>query len=188
MQKSRLHKQVKRHKRTYLMLLLAPLCLQAEAAGVRGPASTNQPPPAAQEEIATEGVLESGAATTESPATQPIATEPLATEPLATEPSATEQQAKKPAEKVPTFNVFEFKVDGNTVLPAGKIEEAVYPHMGEAKTIDDVEKARSALEKSYQDAGYLTVSVSIPQQEVDAGIVRLLVTEGSVETLRIKDS
>jgi len=188
MQKFRLLKQVKRHKRTYLMLLLAPLCLQAEAAGVRGPASTNQPPPAAQEEIVTEGVVESGADATESPATQPTVAEPIATESIASEPPVQEQEAKKPAEKVPTFNVFEFKVDGNTVLPAGKIEEAVYPHMGEAKTIDDVEKARSALEKSYQDAGYLTVSVSIPQQEVDAGIVRLLVTEGSVETLRIKDS
>lgn len=91
-------------------------------------------------------------------------------------------------EKPPTFNVFEFKVDGNTVLPAGKIEEAVYPFMGEAKTFEDVEKARSALEKTYQDAGYLTVSVSIPLQESDTGLVRLQVTEGAVEALRIKDA
>lgn len=88
----------------------------------------------------------------------------------------------------PSFNVFEFKVDGNTVLPAGKIEEAVYPFLGETKTIADVEKARSALEKTYQDAGYLTVSVSIPQQEVDAGIVTLKVTEGTVERLRVTES
>jgi hemolysin activation/secretion protein len=88
----------------------------------------------------------------------------------------------------PSFNVFEFKVDGNTVLPVGKIEEAVYPFLGEAKTIDDVEKARTALEKIYQDSGYLTVSVSIPHQEVNVGIVKLLVTEGKVERLRVKDS
>ncbi len=88
----------------------------------------------------------------------------------------------------PSFNVFEFKVDGNTVLPIGKIEEAVYPFLGETKTIDDVEKARSALEKTYQESGYLTVSVSIPQQDVDAGIVTLKVTEGAVERLRIKDA
>ena len=108
----------------------------------------------------------------------------------------TKQQAQKIAEKIiektsennPSFNVFEFKVDGNTVLPKGKIEEAVYPFLGETKTIEDVEKARSALEKKYQDAGYLTVSVSIPQQEVDSGIVKLLVTEGTVERLRVTDS
>lgn len=102
------------------------------------------------------------------------------------EPAAT--PVSKSEEKTPTFNVFEFKVDGNTVLPAGQIEEAIYPFMGEAKTIEDVEKARSALEKAYQDAGYLTVSISIPQQEVDTGVVRLLVTEGTVEALRIKDA
>ena len=94
----------------------------------------------------------------------------------------------KPGEKSPAFNVFEIKVNGNTVLPVGKIEEAVYPFLGEAKTLVDMESARAALEKTYQDAGYLTVSVSIPQQEVDAGIVNLQVTEGSVEKLRIKDS
>ncbi len=94
----------------------------------------------------------------------------------------------KAVEKSPEFNVFEFKIDGNTVLPNGKIEEAVYPFLGETKTIADVEKARVALEKTYQDAGYLTVTVSIPQQEVDAGIVTLKVVEGTVERLRITDS
>lgn len=94
----------------------------------------------------------------------------------------------KSVEQAPAFDVFEIKVNGNTVLPVGKIEEAVYPFLGETKTIADMENARAALEKTYQEAGYLTVSVSIPQQEVDAGIVNLQVTEGSVEKLRIKDS
>jgi hemolysin activation/secretion protein len=98
------------------------------------------------------------------------------------------KQAQKVEEKNPSFNVFEFKVDGNTVLEKGKIEEAVYPFLGESKTIEDVEKARVALEKAYQDAGYLTVSVSIPQQEVDTNVVKLLVTEGTVERLRVTDS
>ena len=98
------------------------------------------------------------------------------------------KQEQKTAEKNPTFNIFEFKVDGNTVLPKGNIEESVYPFLGETKTIEDVEKARLALEKKYQDAGYLTVSVSIPQQEVDSGVVKLLVIEGTVERLRVTDS
>ena len=108
------------------------------------------------------------------------------TKPAIVESSANDEQ--KPVEKNPSFNVFEFQIDGNTVLPKGKLEEAVYPFLGEAKTIDDVEKARSALEKTYQDAGYLTVSVSIPQQEVNQGLVMLKVTEGSIEKLRVKDS
>jgi hemolysin activation/secretion protein len=99
-----------------------------------------------------------------------------------------EKILEKKVDSNPSFNVFEFKVDGNTVLDKGKIEEAVYPFLGETKTIEDVEKARLALEKKYQDAGYLTVSVSIPQQEVDSGVVKLQVTEGTVERLRVTDS
>jgi hemolysin activation/secretion protein len=107
---------------------------------------------------------------------------------LKLEAPAGKKTEEKPVEQNPAFNVFEYKVDGNTVLEKSTIEEAVYPFLGEAKTIDDVEKARSALEKAYQDTGYLTVSVSIPQQEVDTNIVTLLVTEGSVERLRVTDS
>ena len=108
-----------------------------------------------------------------------------ATETKSKEHSNKEAQNKEPELR---FNVFEFKIDGNTVLAKGSIEEVVYPFLGEAKTFEDVEKARQALEKTYQDAGYLTVSVSIPQQEVGDGLVKLLVTEGKVERLRVTDS
>ena len=86
------------------------------------------------------------------------------------------------------FDILEFQVQGNTKLSKAQIETAVYPHMGEKKTIDDVEKARDALEKSYHQVGYLTVLVDIPEQEVNSKIVKLNVTEGKVGRLRIKDS
>ena len=115
----------------------------------------------------------------------------MAADDTVTAPNAIDLPVKTMPEKLEkplTFNVFEFKVDGNTVLPKGKIEQAIYPFLGEAKTIDDVESARAALEKSYIDSGYLTVSVSIPQQDVDNGLVKLLVTEGKVERLRVVES
>ena len=86
------------------------------------------------------------------------------------------------------FDILEFQVEGNTKLTQDKIEASVYPHMGEKKTIDDVEKAREDLEKAYHQAGYLTVLVDIPEQEVNKKIVKLNVTEGKVSRLRIKDS
>jgi hemolysin activation/secretion protein len=113
---------------------------------------------------------------------------PETAKPENTELEKKELSAGEKAEAELIFNVFEIKVNGNSVLPIGTIEETVYPFLGETKTIADVEKARVALEKTYQDAGYLTVSVSIPQQEVGAGVVTLKVTEGSVDRLRIKDS
>ncbi|WP_288251962.1 ShlB/FhaC/HecB family hemolysin secretion/activation protein [uncultured Hydrogenophaga sp.] len=86
------------------------------------------------------------------------------------------------------FDVLEFRVEGATLLPAQTIERAVYAHMGEQKTLADVEQAREALEKAYHGAGYLTVLVSIPQQRVDEGVVRLQVTEAPVDRLRITES
>lgn len=96
---------------------------------------------------------------------------------------------EKPKEKeVNYFDILEFQVEGNTKLAKHKIETAVYPHMGEKKTIDDVERAREDLEKSYHQAGYLTVLVDIPEQEVDKKVVKLNVTEGKVGQLRVKNS
>lgn len=94
----------------------------------------------------------------------------------------------EPAEAAHNFNVFEYLIEGNTVLSNIEIEKAVYPFLGENKSIQDVEKARSELEQTYQNKGYLTVSVSIPEQDVNDGLVKLLVTEGAIERLRIKDA
>lgn len=86
------------------------------------------------------------------------------------------------------FDILEFQVEGNTKLTTKQIEAAVYPQMGEKKTIADVDQARESLEKAYHQAGYLTVLVDIPEQDVDKKIVKLNVTEGKVGRLRVKDS
>jgi hemolysin activation/secretion protein len=86
------------------------------------------------------------------------------------------------------FDVMEYLVQGNTVLPVVDIEEAVYPYLGPGKTIADVEGARAALEQRYNDRGYVTVAVSIPEQSVGSGIVRLDVAEGRVGRLRVRNS
>ena len=92
------------------------------------------------------------------------------------------------AQDAQRFDIFEYRVEGTTLLPAADVELAVYPHLGEAKTLDDVEKARESLEKTYHSAGYLTVLVSIPQQKVDGAVVRLQVTEAPVNRLRVVES
>jgi len=86
------------------------------------------------------------------------------------------------------FDIFEYRVEGTTLLPVAAVERAVYPQLGEKRSLAEVEKAREALEKAYHDAGYLTVLVSIPQQKVDNGVVRLAVTEAPVDRLRVVGS
>ncbi len=92
------------------------------------------------------------------------------------------------AEAIPHFDVLEFQVEGNSRLPEIEVERLVYPFMGEDKTIEDVERARVALEQAYQRAGYSTVLVDVPEQKVQSGVVRLRVTEGKVAELRVTGS
>jgi len=96
------------------------------------------------------------------------------------------QAAAAPADG--RFDILEYQIEGNSVLAAIAIERAVYPYLGESKTIADVEAARASLEKAYRDAGYATVVVDIPEQEVGDGVVRLVATEGAVERLRVTGS
>jgi hemolysin activation/secretion protein len=86
------------------------------------------------------------------------------------------------------FPIFEFAVEGNTVLSPMDIESAVLKHMGPERQMADVEAARTALEKLYQDRGFLTVLVDVPEQRIDDGVVRLTVTEGRVEKLAVVGS
>lgn len=97
-------------------------------------------------------------------------------------PVAHAQQSPEAAQQ---FDVFEYQIEGNTVLNDSAIEAAVYAHMGPGRTADDVESARAALEKAYQDAGYLTVVVELPEQRVDHGVVVLQVVQGEVERLKV---
>ncbi|WEK02146.1 MAG: ShlB/FhaC/HecB family hemolysin secretion/activation protein [Candidatus Sphingomonas phytovorans] len=77
-------------------------------------------------------------------------------------------------------DINEYFVEGNTALGDPEIEEAVYPYLGPDKTLDDVEKARVALQKAYADKGLKTAFVEIPQQNVVGGRVRLVVTEAKI--------
>ncbi|MES2924566.1 MAG: POTRA domain-containing protein [Verrucomicrobiota bacterium] len=89
------------------------------------------------------------------------------------------------AQEITSFNIREYRVQGAKRLKSLEVEEAVYPFLGPARTPDDVEQARVALEKVYHAKGYQTVSVVVPQQDPRRGIIRLEVVEGKVGRLRV---
>ncbi len=86
------------------------------------------------------------------------------------------------------FPVLEYQVEGNTLLSVMDVEKAVMPHLGESRTIKDIEAARAQLEQTYHDRGYKTVLVSIPPQQVQEGVVKLRVTEAAVGQLHVSGS
>ena len=89
------------------------------------------------------------------------------------------------AQEITSFYIREYRVEGAQRLKNLEVEEAVYPFLGPARTPDDVEQARLALEKVYHAKGYQTVSVVVPQQDPRRGIIRLEVVESKVGRLRV---
>lgn len=97
-------------------------------------------------------------------------------------------EASAQAEPESTFDLLELRVKGNTKLEDTVIERSVYPFLGPKKTIDTVISAQKALEDVYRNKGYQTVTVDIPEQDVENGVVYLQVVEGKVSRLRVTDS
>ncbi|MET3179227.1 UNVERIFIED_ORG: hemolysin activation/secretion protein [Variovorax guangxiensis] len=91
-------------------------------------------------------------------------------------------EAVEPARKV---DISEYIVRGNTVLDARAIEKAVTPFLGPDRTLKDVEGARDALLAAYQAAGYQSVYVDLPEQQVTQGVVFLRVNETRVGRVRV---
>ncbi len=111
----------------------------------------------------------------------------VSAEPVAT--TAAENTTTAKAEAAPLLmDIQEFRVEGNTLLEQTRLERIVYSFLGPNKTIKDIEQARAMLESEYRNLGYPTVLVDIPEQNVVNGIVRLRVTEGRVDRLKITGS
>lgn len=105
-----------------------------------------------------------------------------------TAPAAKSAPEAATAKNEARFDILEYQVEGNSVLSALEIERAVYPHLGYGQSMANVEASRVALERLYQESGYLTVSIDIPEQDVEKGIVRLRVNEGKVGRVRVTGS
>lgn len=101
--------------------------------------------------------------------------------------AAAAASASTPAEGAP-IDVWEFAVEGNTVLDVITIEQAVTPFLGPQRKIADLDAARTALERAYQTRGFLTVFVDLPEQRVDDGVVILKVLEGRIARTSVTGS
>jgi hemolysin activation/secretion protein len=83
------------------------------------------------------------------------------------------------------FDIVRFQVDGNSLLPAERVQELVAPFVGRRKVYGDVQKALEALESDYRRLGYGTVQVYVPEQELTSGVVKVQVSEGVVGKVTI---
>lgn len=86
------------------------------------------------------------------------------------------------------FEIKHFEIVGNSIFDSERLQSVVHDFTGPDKSAEDVEAARTVLEKFHHDNGFPTVLVNIPEQSVEAGVVRLQVIEARIRDVRVKDN
>lgn len=84
-----------------------------------------------------------------------------------------------------TFDIWEYRIEGNTLLSKTMLERSLAAYLGPNKSSTVINDAADALERLYKDNGYPTIFIDIPAQDVVAGVVKLQVKAGEISRLRI---
>jgi len=86
----------------------------------------------------------------------------------------------------PRFEIRHYRVDGNTLLPQERIDQILAPFVGVGKDFGDVQRALEALQTAYQTAGFGSVEIRLPEQELERGEVRLTVIEAKIGKVTVE--
>lgn len=90
------------------------------------------------------------------------------------------------AQDSPNFAIRGYQIEGNSLLPQDKISLAVMPFTGDKSSFETIQLALEALEKAYLRAGYGSVRIEVPEQDLKDGVVRLLVVEARLDRIVIE--
>lgn len=86
------------------------------------------------------------------------------------------------------FEITRFDVQGNTLLAPQQIDDLLAAYTGKARDFGDVQRALEALEAAYRARGYKLVSIQLPEQELDGGVVRLRVVETRIGRVSVRNN
>jgi hemolysin activation/secretion protein len=84
--------------------------------------------------------------------------------------------------------VREFLVEGNTLMAPERVREIVGKYQGPNKSFRDLEKAKQDLEAAYHAMGYVSVLVTLPEQTIENGTVRLEVIEARLGSIKVSNN
>jgi hemolysin activation/secretion protein len=86
------------------------------------------------------------------------------------------------------FEISRFDVKGNTLLPQVEVERLLAPFAGQRRDFGDVQRALEALEAAYHARGYNVVTVELPEQELNQGVVLLKVAEVKIGRVKVQNN
>jgi hemolysin activation/secretion protein len=97
-------------------------------------------------------------------------------------------QQSTPEDGAIRFEIARFEVKGNTLLPPAQVDALLAPFSGKQRDFGDVQKALEALEAAYRAQGYNVVTVELPEQELNGGVVQLRVVETKIGRVSVKNN
>lgn len=86
---------------------------------------------------------------------------------------------------IPHFDIVRFDVQGNTLLAPSLLTTLLTPFTGTQRDFGDIQHAVEALENAYRERGYTVVQVTLPEQELERGVVQLTVVETAIGQIAI---
>lgn len=75
------------------------------------------------------------------------------------------------------FDISGYAVDGNTQLPPQEIRQLLAPYTGPGRDFGTVQQALEKLEDAYHKRGFTLMQVTLPEQELNGGVVHFRVVE-----------
>ena len=102
---------------------------------------------------------------------------------------ASQAIAQSPRSQPPApvrFEIQRYLVEGNTLLSQNELDKILKPFAGRDRDFGDIQRAQEALQDAYGSRGYSAVRVSVPEQDIRAGAVRLRVVEARIRRVRVQ--
>lgn len=93
--------------------------------------------------------------------------------------------AESADDAIGAFEVTRYEVVGDALLGAAPIATLLAPYTGRARTFADVQRAMESLEDAYRSQGFSVVKVSLPEQELNQGTVRLVVAAARIGKVQV---
>lgn len=78
------------------------------------------------------------------------------------------------------FAISGYKILGNSLLQPARIDALTREFTGPESDFETIQRAVEAVEKAYALAGFGSVKVEVPEQEIESGVVTLQVVEGKL--------
>lgn len=85
----------------------------------------------------------------------------------------------------PRFDITEYRVEGNTLIPESELKTILASHTGKSRNFGDVQNALQALQAAYQKEGYSAVRVILPEQALENGIIRITVIQQKLASVSV---